>query len=287
MSELVSIILPVYNGEQYLRESIDSVIAQTYQNWELIIIDDCSSDASPSIAASYAERDSRIRYYRNEHNLKLPRSLNRGFSLAKGEYLTWTSDDNLYLPNAVEVMIGVLKAEHTDFVFATCDIINEVGEVVDICKAPKDFKRAIIGGNYIGACFLYTGKVYNQIGDYRPEKFLVEDYDYWLRIFAKFEVSNIEEVLYQYRRHDASLTNTEKKDKINRACESVILENLPDFGKLSVVQKAYLYMNLNHLRQTRDSQEERDYYKNKAKFYGTYYKVFHKYPRKVIGKIKR
>ena len=116
---------------------------------------------------------------------------------------------------------------------------------------------------------------------------MVEDYDYWLRIFAKFEVSNIEEVLYLYRRHDASLTNTEKKDKINRACESVILENLPDFGKLSVVQKAYLYMNLNHLRQTRDSQEERDYYKNKAKFYGTYYKVFHKYPRKVIGKIKR
>ena len=87
MSELVRIILPVYNGEQYLRESIDSVIAQTYQNWELIIIDDCSSDASPSIAASYAERDSRIHYYRNEHNLKLPRSLNRGFSLAKGEYL--------------------------------------------------------------------------------------------------------------------------------------------------------------------------------------------------------
>ena len=84
MKDLISVVLPVYNGEKYLRESIDSVIAQTYQNWELLIVDDCSTDSTALIAKEYAEKDSRIHYYLNEKNLRLPRNLNRGFSLAKG-----------------------------------------------------------------------------------------------------------------------------------------------------------------------------------------------------------
>jgi len=109
MSKLISIVLPVYNGARFLRESIDSVLNQTYTNWELLILDDCSTDETPSIAQEYAEKDSRIFYYRNERNLRLPGNLNRGFSLAKGDYLTWTSDDNRYRPTALEKM---LHAQH-------------------------------------------------------------------------------------------------------------------------------------------------------------------------------
>ena len=94
MSDLISIVLPVYNGAKFLCESIDSVINQTYKNWELLILDDCSTDETAKIAQKYVEQDSRIRYYLNEKNLRLPRNLNKGFSLAKGDYLTWTSDDN-------------------------------------------------------------------------------------------------------------------------------------------------------------------------------------------------
>ena len=284
---LVSIVLPVYNGEQFLAESIDSVIAQTYTNWELIIIDDCSSDSSPIIANNYAQKDLRIHYYRNDNNLKLPRSLNRGFSLANGEYLTWTSDDNKYLPTAIQRMIETIKKEQTEFVFATCDVINAEGEIVDIWKAPKDYKKAIMGGNYVGACFLYTRKVYETIGDYNPERFLVEDYDYWLRVFAKFDVSNIQEVLYQYRWHAGTLTSTEKKDIINRGCERTILEHLSSFGKLSIIQKSYLYSNLNRLRQTRVSLYERDFYKNKARYYGAFYALFVKIPRRITRILKK
>ena len=208
-TSLVSIVLPIYNGEKYMRQSIESVINQTYKNWELIIIDDCSSDNTPEIAKEYANQDNRIKYYRNETNLKLPRGLNRGFSLSKGEYLTWTSDDNLYLPTAIERMVHTLKKDNSDFVFATCDVINEEGKVIEIIKAPKDYKQAIVGGNFVGACFLYTRKVYEAIGEYNPDCFLVEDYDYWLRIFARFEVSNIQDVLYQYRWHDGALTSSD------------------------------------------------------------------------------
>ena len=104
MSKLISIILPTYNGEKYIRESIDSILNQTYKNWELIIVNDCSTDQTPTIVDEYATKDSRIKIINNAMNLKLPKSLNIGFKEAKGEYYTWTSDDNIFKPTALEVM---------------------------------------------------------------------------------------------------------------------------------------------------------------------------------------
>ena len=92
----VSIVLPTYNGEDYLRESIESVISQTFTDWELIIVNDCSTDSTPKIAEAYAAKDCRIRVIHNEKNQKLPNSLNIGFESASGDYLTWTSDDNIF-----------------------------------------------------------------------------------------------------------------------------------------------------------------------------------------------
>ena len=100
MSEnaLVSIVLPVYNGARFLAEAIQSCLAQTYPHWELIVVDDCSTDDSPQIVAGFAADDARIRVIRHAHNRKLPGALNTGFDAARGEYLTWTSDDNLLPP---------------------------------------------------------------------------------------------------------------------------------------------------------------------------------------------
>ena len=105
----VSIILPTYNGAKYLRESIDSCLSQTHKNIELIIVDDCSTDQTSQIIKPY--QDARIRYIRNEKNMRLPRSLNIGFALATGEYLTWTSDDNQFLPHAIETMLKILRED--------------------------------------------------------------------------------------------------------------------------------------------------------------------------------
>lgn len=81
----VSIVLPVYNGEVYLRQAIESVLAQTYENWELIIVDDCSTDGSPAIMDEYAGWDARIKVVHNKENQKLPESLNIGFRQAEGD----------------------------------------------------------------------------------------------------------------------------------------------------------------------------------------------------------
>ena len=105
----VSIILPVYNGEKYLSLAIESILKQTYKNFELIIIDDCSSDQTHSIALKYKEKDSRVRVYRNKTNSKLPVSLNAGFHVATGELFTWTSDDNILKPETIETMVHVLN----------------------------------------------------------------------------------------------------------------------------------------------------------------------------------
>ena len=108
MNPKVSIILPTYNGKKYIRESIDSILKQSFTDWELIVVDDCSTDGTAEILKEYVSEDKRISVVHNEINQKLPRSLNIGFSRARGKYLTWTSDDNRYLPDALKVMVEYL-----------------------------------------------------------------------------------------------------------------------------------------------------------------------------------
>ena len=123
-TDLISIVLPIYNGEKYMRESIESIIMQSYQNWELIIVNDCSTDNTAEIANEYVKKDKRIKYYKNDKNMRLPRTLNRGFSLSKGDYLTWTSDDNLFKQGAFEKMVDALKNNNADFVYASYETID-------------------------------------------------------------------------------------------------------------------------------------------------------------------
>ena len=249
MDKLVSIVLPVYNGERYLKESIESVLAQTYGNWELLVLDDCSQDSSAKIIKEYAIKDNRIRYYKNAHNLKLPRNLNKGFSLAKGEYLTWTSDDNRYHPEALERMVTILNMHpEAGFVFASCQIIDDFGEKVDYIMVSSESPKWVVGVNSVGACFMYTRDVYSQIGEYDPELVLVEDYDYWQRICSSFCAIGIKDILYDYRWHAGALTSTMKKDLFYRNLEKTLLKNRPRFGKISIHQNYLYYRSLNNCR---------------------------------------
>ncbi len=250
MDNLISIVLPIYNGEKYMRESIDSVLAQTYRNWELLILDDCSTDATSKIAQEYVKQDSRIRYYRNEENLRLPKNLNRGFSLARGQYLTWTSDDNRYKPHALEVMLSALQsAPDADFTFASCRVIDGEGREIEYMMVSEDSKRRIVGSNPVGACFLYTRKAYEAVGEYDPDYVLVEDFDYWQRVMARFQAVAIPEILYEYRFHEGALTSTMKKDLFHRNLEKILLKNRSAFGRLSLLEAYYYYMGLHNCRQ--------------------------------------
>lgn len=226
---LVSIVLPVYNGERYLASAIESVLNQSYQNIELILVNDCSTDSTEEIIESYASKDPRIVYLKNEVNLKLPASLNHGFSVAKGQYLTWTSDDNLYMPTAIEHMAEFLdRNPKTALVYCDMDVIDENGTVTgQLCVGEPD---RLLYGNTVLACFMYRNQAAKAVGDYNPNWFLVEDYEYWLRFYLAFHISPLHECLYQYRVHSGALTSTRKKE-IQAAVKKLHLTYLPVFEK--------------------------------------------------------
>ncbi len=207
IQKLVSIVLPVYNGERYLAQAIESVLNQTYQNIELFLVNDCSTDSSESIMLSYQKQDRRVVYIKNKVNSKLPASLNNGFARARGEYYTWTSDDNLYHPDAIEKMVDYLEA-HPDVGMVACDYneIDEDGQFTTTTRVGD--ADMLIFQNVIGACFLYRETVAKTIGEYRTDLFLIEDYDYWIRISEHFYIAFLHEILYEYRRHTDSLSLT-------------------------------------------------------------------------------
>ena len=151
---LVSIVLPTFNGERYLRQSIGSVISQQYKNWELIIVDDHSTDSTSAIIDEFTDTDSRIKVIHNSTNQKLPKSLNIGFEKAKGDLLTWTSDDNLYLPNALGEMVDIfLSDSDLGFVFCAQEIIDQNGMPIE-SGVPKYKLFDLAYKNICGKCQL-------------------------------------------------------------------------------------------------------------------------------------
>lgn len=213
MYKLVSIVLPTYNGEKYIRESIESIINQSYANWELIIVNDCSTDNTLSIVTEYAQKDARIRIINNIDNCKLPKSLNIGFREANGEYFTWTSDDNMYKSNAIEVMVNELNNDHAvDFVASKYDEIDENGRYLGtIDPHNKRNMYRLLRRNIIGACFMYRKSIANKVGEYDESTFCAEDYDYWFRIALAGNIKFLKDNLYLYRFNPYSLSSTKKE----------------------------------------------------------------------------
>lgn len=207
MGKKVSIVLPVYNGANYVAAAIESVMAQTYQNWELIVVNDCSTDNTLQICQTLAKKDKRIKVISNEQNLKLPNSLNAGFALGTGDYYTWTSHDNLYKPQAIEVLVKVLQEDQTTvMVYGDFIRIDAEGNIIsqETLKEPQ----YLVAGNTCGAYFMYTAEAAKRVGKYDADLFLAEDYDYWVRMCQCGEIKHIPDNLYLYRTHPNSLTET-------------------------------------------------------------------------------
>jgi len=206
---LVSIVLPTHNGSRFLQESVRSCLGQTYQNLELVVIDDCSDYSVKDLLNPYD--DPRLHVHRNCVNMGLPASLNKGFALARGTLFTWTSDDNVFYSNAIERMVHFLREHDADCVYAHQDIIDSHGCVVGRfnVQEPCDLLRA----NVVNACFLYRRVIHEAINGYDTSLSLLEDWDFFLRASLSFRLVPIDEVLYGYRIHDSSLSSTKKRER--------------------------------------------------------------------------
>jgi glycosyltransferase involved in cell wall biosynthesis len=214
----VSIVLPTYNGARFIKQSLESCLRQDYRNLEVVVVDDCSTDYTPQILAPY-EAEPRIRLVRHESNRKLPVALNTGFALATGNFLTWTSDDNVYEPNAISTLVSSLEDNpEVGLVYSDYRLIDEDGVPFrNVSAGPPDALRQ----RCQIACFLYRRSVYAAVGDYDPQLFRIEDYDYWLRVAQKFKLAWLPRVLYSYRRHQASLTSTDNLEERARMFDEV------------------------------------------------------------------
>ena len=242
---LVSIVLPTYNGARYLGQAIQSCLDQTYPHWELIIVDDASTDDTPTLIAQFIRKDGRIRLIRHAQNRILPGALNTGFAVATGEYLTWTSDDNCYRPEALAVMAAFLEsAPEYEIVYADYTLIDADGRPVQhmAVRDPED----LVIGNHIGPCFLYRRIVQTTLKAYDESLFLAEDYDFWLRASTSFRLYPLHKDLYLYRLHSGSLTH-QKWAQVQRVFDLALESNLCRMDWLSCesVSKGYFGLAVN------------------------------------------
>ena len=285
MNPTVSIVLPCYNGAGFLAQSIDSVIAQTFTDWELIIVNDCSKDNSLEIMQQYAEKDSRIRIIDNETNLKLPGALNRGFQEAKGKYLTWTSHDNRMAPTMLEEFVNYLDANQDKGLVTACyaAFSLKTGEQLYEVHHP-DPQLHLPLYNCVCYAFMYRRKVLETVGDYDTTLFLVEDYDYWVRIWQKYPIGKIYKVLYYTGVGDDTLTLSRKKEIAEKLLE-MRLRYFSDFDKAlsghsDLQQKLYISIsdNLNGISRMKFTLQRGHRF---ATYYWAYYRL-----RKFVHKIK-
>lgn len=221
---MISIVLPVYNGERFLKESIESILAQSYRNFELIIVNDCSTDNTSSIIEEYQRQDSRIKIIHNESNQKLPKSLNIGFANAIGKYFTWTSDDNIMLPDALEELLHCLECKNADLAFSRCFFIDAKGDTFGKTPIYKDLDE-IYYNNIINASFLYKKEVHEELKGYDPDKILIEDYDFWIRAYRRFSFTFCPKLLYKIRWHENNL-GVLQKEKVRLSKINLLKDNL-------------------------------------------------------------
>lgn len=204
---MVSIIMGVYNGESTLNDSIQSIISQTYEDWELIVCDDSSTDGSIRVLDSYAEKDNRIIVLQNEENKGLAATLNRCLALAHGEYIARMDCDDISAPNRLERQVGFLD-QHSEYalVGTLMQEFNDKGmqDIIPHKAEPTKFDIPK-GAPFFHATMLIRTSAMNELKGYRISKHTVrtEDVDLWYRFFtAGFIGYNLQEPLYYVRVDD-------------------------------------------------------------------------------------
>jgi glycosyltransferase involved in cell wall biosynthesis len=201
---LVSIVIPVYNGSNYMREAIDSALNQTYMNIEVLVINDGSNDNGKTreVGLSYGKR---IRYFEKE-NGGVATALNLGIEKMQGEYFSWLSHDDVYFPQKVEIQIDFLRdrADKNIGVYGNFMYIDSDSREI-ATRRIKDKKRnslyAVITGMIHGCTLLIPKKYFYEIGFFDPALITAQDYALWFKFFRKYDIFHIPVFLVKSRDH--------------------------------------------------------------------------------------
>jgi len=199
MKSIVSIITPSYNSLKFIAKTINSVLDQTYQEWEMIIIDDCSSDASIDIIEKYIENDNRIKCIKLEKNVGPANARNVGIQEAKGKYIAFLDSDDIWFPNKLEKQIEFMQKNDLSLTYSSYETIDENNLKINIRFVKEEISyEDMLKSNHIGNL---TG-IYDceKIGKYYMDDVGHEDYTLWLKIMKDVQVTQgIKESLASYR----------------------------------------------------------------------------------------
>ncbi len=200
---LISILMPTYNVELFVEEAVRSILSQTYSHFELIIVDDCSTDNTFEILENLAKEDHRIVLERNEKNSKICITLNKAWSLAKGDFIARMDGDDVSMPERLSVLLSFLNCHpEIDLVGSQVISIQENGDIISnkqYLRTPEFIRQGNKYGQAIVHIWMARRKVYEELNGYRNIPF-AEDYDFLLRGETKgFKYANVEEYLYKVR----------------------------------------------------------------------------------------
>ena len=216
----VTVLMAVYNGEKHLREAIDSVLGQTFNNFEFLIVDDASTDGTAEILRSLS--DSRIRIIRNNENMGLPKSLNRGLELARGEYIARIDADDIAIPTRIE-----RQAQHLDehlevgLVVSGVKVINERGDVVYISECHASSEAIHYNLLFYNCIFhssaMFRASTVSALGGYDEGFPRASDYDLWSRINTVSRIDCISAPLTAWRDSAGNMSTVFKREQDDAA----------------------------------------------------------------------
>ncbi len=233
LAPLVSICIPVYNAEKTIEETIKSVLSQTYKNWEMIIVDDVSTDDSLQIIEHYAQNDNRIKVIRSKQNMGPAKARNRAIEEAKGKYIAFLDSDDIWFPEKLEKQIKFLTENSLVVTYSAYETMDEDSKYINTRNIQKTITYAdMLKSNHIGNLTgIYDAEFFGKI---TMKEYGHEDYILWLELMKQVEsTKGIPEPLAKYRILSKSISSNKLKVlkwqwKIYR-----------DVEKLGIFQSAY------------------------------------------------
>lgn len=252
----VTIIIPVFNGERYLIETIESCLAQNYKNYEIILIDDCSTDGSRNIIKKYEEKYSEISCFYNQSNKGIMQSIKQHENMFSGDALLFLGQDDLLNMNHLNIMMSEFLST-TSIIHCNSDLIDEIGNFIGVYKNDTELENFsckpiinLYGINFISSCGLIINKsIYNQVGGFSTAFRNFGEWGLWIRLANKGNVIFCNNIKAKYRRHQSNITNSIFSKSIKKrlefleyilACKQAALEILNKDIKQSFTAKQYL-----------------------------------------------
>jgi len=205
---MISIITPSYNSSRLISQTIDSVLSQTYKNWEMIIVDDCSKDDSVKVIQSFVKQDSRIKLIQLSENSGAAVARNAGIQAASGRFIAFLDSDDVWLPNKLEKQLAFMQQNNYPFTFAAYDKIDEQGRVLGHVGIPSRVSYAdLLKTCYVGCLTAmydtdYLGKVYMPLIRRR------QDFGLWLKLLKNVDYAyGFQDTLGLYRVRDGAISS--------------------------------------------------------------------------------